>query len=330
MISGSSSASRVSISIVAPRLRRSRSTMPVDQRIEIDRLRVERLAPPEGEQPLGELGAELGGLLRLLENLAILRVLEPPLEHLEIAGDHREKIVEVMGDAAGELADGLHLLRLAQLLLHLDPRREVADEAGEDGGPAELHLADRELHREDRAVLALRLHLAADADDALLAGPPVSREIAVMVLAMGRGHEHLDVAPDHLAGGVAEQLFRRGAEGLDDAALVDRDDRVGRGFEDGAQPRLALLDHRLGMLRLGHVQIEISRIDDGISPAVPMQRPLARDDQSTAIPMGMLQLALPFSPLQQLGLDLRPAAPETPCARSSWEIRPMASSADQP
>ena len=129
------------------------------------------MPPPEGEQPLGQLGAELGGLLGLPENLALLRVLQPPLEHLEIAGDHREKIVEVMGDAAGELADGLHLLSLAQLLLHLHARREVPDEAGEDGSAAMLDLPDRELHGKDRAVLALSLHLAPDADDALLARP---------------------------------------------------------------------------------------------------------------------------------------------------------------
>ena len=52
------------------------------------------------------------------------------------------------------------------------------------GAPPMLDLADREFHGKDRAVLALRLHLAADADDALLAGPPVSREVAVMALAM--------------------------------------------------------------------------------------------------------------------------------------------------
>ena len=166
----------------------------------------------------------------------------------------REKIVEVMGDAAGELADGFHLLRLAELLLHLDACREVADETGEDGRPAELHLPDREFHGEDRAILALRFHLTPDADDPLLARPPISREIAIMVLAMGRGHEHLDIAPDHLAGGIAEQLFRRRAEGLDDSTLIDRDDRVGRGFQDGAQPRFPLFDHRLGMFRLSHVE----------------------------------------------------------------------------
>jgi hypothetical protein len=37
--------------------------------------------------------------------------------HIEIAEDDLEHIVEVMGDAGGELSHGLHLLRLAQLVL---------------------------------------------------------------------------------------------------------------------------------------------------------------------------------------------------------------------
>ena len=46
--------------------------------------------------------------------------------------------------------------------------------------PAGAHLADRQLHREGRAVLALADDDAADADDAPLAG----REVA------GRGSRH--------------------------------------------------------------------------------------------------------------------------------------------
>ena len=193
-------------------------------------------------------------LLGLLKNLAILRLLEALLQHLEVAGDDREKVVEVMSDASGELADGFHLLRLTELLLHLDPCREVADETGKDGRLAEPHLPDRELHGEDRAILALRFHFTPDADDPLLAPPPISRKIPIMVLAMGRGHEHLDIAPDHLAGGVIEQPFRRLAEGLDDFTLIDRDDRVGGGLQNGTQPRFLLFDHRLGMFRLSHVE----------------------------------------------------------------------------
>ncbi len=36
-------------------------------------------------------------------------------------------------------------------------------------GSAEPHLPDRELHGEDRAILALRFHFTPDADDPLLA-----------------------------------------------------------------------------------------------------------------------------------------------------------------
>ncbi|MDH1669445.1 hypothetical protein N5E16_04080 [Stutzerimonas stutzeri] len=39
------------------------------------------------------------------------------VEHVEPAGNHHQQVVEVMGDAAGELADGLDFLRLAQGLL---------------------------------------------------------------------------------------------------------------------------------------------------------------------------------------------------------------------
>src|ERR1700693_6229739 len=174
----------------------------------------------------------------------MLRIIDPTFQHLKIARDHGQKVVEVVSDAAGELADGLHLLRLPEILLHFDARRQVPDEAGEYMSPAELHLANSEFHWEDGTILALRLHLPANADDALLAGLDVSGQVAVMVPLMRRGHEHSDVAPDHLTGSVAEQLFCGFAEVLDDAALVDRDDRVGGGLKNGAEPGLSLLKHR--------------------------------------------------------------------------------------
>ena len=40
-------------------------------------------------------------------------------DHVEAADDDGEQIVEVVSDTAGELADRLHLLRLAQKLLGL-------------------------------------------------------------------------------------------------------------------------------------------------------------------------------------------------------------------
>ena len=40
-----------------------------------------------------------------------------PLQDLQVAHHHLQQVVEVVRDAARELANGLHLLRLTQLLL---------------------------------------------------------------------------------------------------------------------------------------------------------------------------------------------------------------------
>ena len=61
-------------------------------------------------------------------------------------------------------------LQFLQARFGLLPLGQVADEAGEETLVAGFHLADRELHRKGRAVLALADHDAADADDAPLAG----------------------------------------------------------------------------------------------------------------------------------------------------------------
>ena len=124
---------------------------------------------------------------------------------------------------------GLQLLKPRFGLL---PFGEIANEAGEEALVAGFHLADCQLHRKRRAVLAFADDHAADTDDAALAGPQVAREIAVMALAIGRGHQHLDIFSDDLRGGVAEQPLRRRAERVHDAALVDDHHGVGDGVEN--------------------------------------------------------------------------------------------------
>ena len=274
----------------------------VDQGVQVDRLGVQGLPPPEGEQAAGELGAERRRLLGLLQNLAVVGVGHTPLQQFQIAGDHRQQVVEVVRDAAGQLADRLHLLGLAQLLLHALARRDVADEAGEDLLARKHYLADRELDREDRAVLALRLHRPADSDDPLLAGPQIAFEVAVMGLGIGRGHQHVDVPADDLACGIAEQALGRVAEGLHDALGVDRDDGVGGGIQDRAKPGLPFLDHGLGTLRLGYLADEPqhrNRLPFGIV----VHHPVALDDHPVAVAVPVDQFAPPLAAGVKLGLD---------------------------
>ena len=60
-----------------------------------------------------------------------------PRDELGVADDGGEEVVEVVRDAAGEPADGLHLLRLAQLLLAFVERLL--------GQPAIVHFAEQAL-----------------------------------------------------------------------------------------------------------------------------------------------------------------------------------------
>ncbi len=48
---------------------------------------------------------------------------------VDVARDDSEKVVEVMGDAAGELADRLHFLRLPKRLFRLFPSGDRAGDA---------------------------------------------------------------------------------------------------------------------------------------------------------------------------------------------------------
>src|SRR5262245_63610064 len=54
------------------------------------------------------------------------------------------------------------------------------------------------------------------------------RSSVVGLLAEERRHEHVDVLADHLFGGIAENPFGRGVDGLDDAAVADANDQIGR------------------------------------------------------------------------------------------------------
>ena len=85
--------------------------------------------------------ARLRGALDLLDvRAARIAGVEAVEEQVRVAEDRGQHVVEVVRDAAGEAADRLHLLRLAQLhlaraqrLLGLAPLAHVADPRGENG-----------------------------------------------------------------------------------------------------------------------------------------------------------------------------------------------------
>ena len=86
---------------------------------------------------------------------------------------------------------------------------EIVDDPDENRSLFLLGFADRQVHGEGRAVLALTQYLAADADDFAFAGPAEIVDVAIMFFAIRPGHQHLDVLADDLVGAIFEQLFRR-------------------------------------------------------------------------------------------------------------------------
>lgn len=89
---------------------------------------------------------------------------------MQVAGNHLQQVVEVMGHAAGEAADGFQLLRLAQLLFRRQPCADfighplfqVAGEL-EQGFFSSLAFVDVDQHPGKAKRLTLFIELAAAA-----------------------------------------------------------------------------------------------------------------------------------------------------------------------
>ena len=86
--------------------------------VELQRLGAQRLTARKGEQLPHQPGRPIGVLLDLhdvLEGRVGRAVIGE--QEIGIADDRGQHVVEVVRDAAGELADGLHLLALREVLL---------------------------------------------------------------------------------------------------------------------------------------------------------------------------------------------------------------------
>ena len=92
----------------------------VDAFGDIDDLRVDALPPRECQQLAGEGGAALGRRFdRRQRPLALGIVANHFPQRVKTAADDHQEIVEIMGDAAGQLAERVELLQFRKLLMHL-------------------------------------------------------------------------------------------------------------------------------------------------------------------------------------------------------------------
>ncbi len=127
---------------------------------------------------------------------------------------HRgQRLVELMGERTGQLTHRRQPAAHAEARSAApEPRcslrlalAQVVDDAEEYPILAQPALAHRQIHGKGRAVLAQRRDLAANADDARLAGFEIAGHIGVMLVAIGLRHQHGDIAAQDLVRRVAEQ-----------------------------------------------------------------------------------------------------------------------------
>ncbi len=138
----------------------------VEDLVDVHQLRLQHLAPREGEELAGERRRAIGGLQDLLDVLARPRVGELLVEGKRgEAANRGQQIIEVVGDAAGESPHRLHALRDRQLFAHLLLHRDVGERTDHPLGDVAVPGDDRPfLDVGDRAVAALE----AEAPSALL------------------------------------------------------------------------------------------------------------------------------------------------------------------
>ena len=173
MIGGRSAAGRVIRMMCSPIERRSICSTSAMALVEVQHLRPDHLAAGEREQLVGQVGAALAGpddLLGVGDDRGEVRVRRSRLLDDEpgVVDDHAEQVVEVVGDAAGELAEALQPLGAVQLRLDplpvglgpqpgllqlgVQPLGDVADHRDHEPARVGLHRGQRRLSRELRAV----------------------------------------------------------------------------------------------------------------------------------------------------------------------------------
>ena len=221
----------------------------------------------------GQAFAALGRGLDRLDGARQFRI-EQALEGLRIAADDHQQIVEVVRDAAGQFADGFHLLRggelfarFDELLLGVAPLGGVADDIGKPDQRAVV-VADRGQragHEERRAVFA-----DAPALDLVLAvmDGGGQRALRLAGAALVGPVEDAEMLADHLVGLVADDVLRAGIPARHAAGRVEQEDRVvGDAFHEDLEMPLGVLERQLRLLDAA-LQLLLRRQQAGLDVAV--------------------------------------------------------------
>ena len=162
----------------------------IDQFVDVDPFRLQRLASRERQQAAGQVGAAPCRVKRFANEVGQRRVAGGQFPcQFQIAADDGQQIVEVVRHATGQVADRFHFLRLPKLILgglvrrdidakHRDPAIGHATFVDEHPATAMQPVFDRSLWVAMRAkLLGEPFFFAADRIDIMSLGQPRSQHV---------------------------------------------------------------------------------------------------------------------------------------------------------
>ena len=272
------------------------------RRVQVHQPRLVHLAAAEGEELLRHPRGP-GRAADHLVHVGGLRVVGAELLEDEIAeAEHgHELVVHLVRHAAGERADRLELLGLAELLLRLHPVSDVGVRAHPlaDGAVLVQHRYGAHLHVPVFAVVAAEPVLEQHR-------PPVPHRLAPRPR-----HLRLVLGVDGAEPATAGRLELGLPGERDPLAQVERAGAVGRRGPDDARgghderpvARLAPAEQLLGPALLGDVVVHL---DHGVRPAglIAVEDPVTRHLHDGAVARLARELRVPLAVLQQRRLGL--------------------------
>lgn len=246
-----------------------------DRLVQIERHRLQNLLSAERQQLPRQPRATRCRQLDRSYAVALLAVGQRLRQQAAVRADHREEVVEVLRDPAGQPPDGLHLLELARLRLRIRTGGDVARRPGES---ANGRIVEKVLHEDldGSPALVLVLHARRDLASRIRPALREHHHLARQCLAVVGMDQLEGVVPDQLRDGMTEQPFDGWAD-IGEAALQieDRDD-LRRALRECPEQSAALLAVRrtermpaplrdaLGKTDLfGRIRVHITRADVG-------------------------------------------------------------------